>query len=423
MKKRIFICIAFLLLLLMAGCKKEEAEVSTEKVYLEFYNRKREVYEVMEEIIKGFNASQDKIEVIQIMNTNAEVPLKISSVTNEFPDIVMLSGLQNTETTEYILGGHMLELEEMGCIQKIKEEYRSAITYDGHIYQIPLSIGFEGIYLNKDLFLQEGLKIPGTYEELIEVCQEIQKRGKVPFVFADAEGWAIHQSWECIQSVSTNDFGEVFESVARGETTFYEHPVSRRSMEKLIELHQFTDMKKSVLNYDEAMNCFAEGEAFMFIQGSWAYSNLRRRMAEVEIEMIPFPAEEGEEQYFTLWVDSSIGISKTCKYPKEAKEFLEYLMQPEVLGIYLETEDAIGCMEGIKSECEYAPQINEVVRKGRANVDATWIPSPTSVIRDEDIVSLMSDADRNEIETFMNTLSKSLKKHSKLFLEVKEKRK
>lgn len=399
----------------------EEKDETEEKICLEFYNRKREVYDIMEQIIQEFNQSQDRIEVHQIMNTSEEVPLRIFAAENDLPDIILMSGLQSTETMEYILGRHLLELEDMDCVEQIQEDYLPGLTYDGHIYQMPLALGFEGIYVNRSLFEGEGLEIPTTYEELCAVCEEIMDRGKTPFIFADMESWTVHQNWECIQSVSTDDFGSIFTNVADGTCTFWEQDISRESMQKLIELHRYTDEDYQNLNYDEAMNRFAEGKAFMFMQGSWAYRNIIQQNAGLDLEMIPFPVEEGQEQYFTLWVDSSVGVAKNCEHPEEAKKFLEYLMQPEVLQTYLDAENIIGCVEGSRIHAEYAPRINRLIDSGQANMDATWIPSPTSIIRDDDIAALMPDASDEEIKDFMDLLTKSIRKHREQFLAVKEK--
>lgn len=425
MKKKNFFRVAAIGILMFAGmvsgCGQEETVKSQTKVYLEFYNRKREVYEIMEEIIKDFNESQDRIEVTQVMNSDTEVPLRIATAKNEFPDIILMSGLQSTETTEYILGGHLLELEELDCVERIQEKYLPSLTYDGHIYQLPLALGFEGIYVNKTLFEEAGLEIPTTYEELCSVSEQIQAQGKTPFIFADTEGWTVHQNWECIQGVSTDDFGQLYINVAEGKTTFWDQTVTREAMQKLIDLHEYTSEEYQALNYDEAMNRFAGGEAFMFMQGSWAYRNIMQQNPHMELEMIPFPAEADEEQYFTLWVDSSVGIAKTCEYPEEAKEFLEYLMRPEVLQAYLDAESIIGCVDGVRMYADFAPRINDLIESGQAKMDATWIPSQTSVIRDEDIASLMPDATNAEVKAYMDVLTKSLQKNSELFLEVKEK--
>ena len=88
MMKRKMMLLLCACMLVFSGCQKEEPVPEQEKIRLEFYNRKREVYAVLEEIIGKFNASQDEIEVYQNMNTNADTALRISAVEGEFPDLV-----------------------------------------------------------------------------------------------------------------------------------------------------------------------------------------------------------------------------------------------------------------------------------------------------------------------------------------------
>ena len=410
-----FMCIV------LSGCKENETAVRQEKVQLKFFNRKREIYAIMDQIISDFNRSQDKIEVTHIMNSDVEFDLRTMAVKGEFPDLVGLSGLQSTEPTEYLIGGCLLPLDDMDFVKRIEPEYLSYLTYNDHIYHMPLALSFEGIYINKALFREENLEIPDSYESLLETCRIIQERGKVPFIFADQEGWTVHQNWESIQCADASCYGDIFEEVARGESTFGDNPVSRKAMDKLLELHHYTDEANSSLSYDAAMNRFAKGKAFMFMQGSWAYQNIMAQNPHMELELIPFPAEEGKEQYITFWFDSCIGIAKDCEHPEEARQFLEYLASPEVLNQYLEKECTLGGFTDVNQQIFYAPVVQQLKEKGFFKMDATWLPTPCRIIRDIDIADLMPDADEDTVDQYLDKFSKSLRRHKDIFLDVKEK--
>lgn len=412
--------IAFTLMHL-TGCSTNEAAPGKEKIRLEFYNRKREVYAVFEEIIELFNQSQDEIEVYQNMNTNSDVTLRVAAVKGEFPDMVELGGLQSVETFEYIMGGYLMPLDELPSMERVKEQYLPYLRYDGHIYQIPLAMSFEGIYVNRDLFEQEGLEIPGTYEELLAVAEEIKERGKTPFLFADGDSWTIHQNWECIEGAYRGNFQEFWTQVAEGRSSFETDEISRGSLEKLLKLHAYTSPEFADLDYAGAMKHFAEGDGFMFMQGSWAYRNMREMNPDLNLELIPFPVEEGKEQKAAVWVDSSVGISRDCRYPEAAQKFLEFLAKPEILQMYLNDECSIGCLEGVSDRADYAPKINEFIANGQAQMDASWLPLQTSVIRDKDIAELMPAASSEKVGAYLAKYTRSLQKHSKLYLEAKEK--
>lgn len=421
--RRLFLTMAATVFVIvqLAGCGSSEKQPAREKIRLEFYNRKREVYAVFEEIISLFNESQDEIEVYQNMNTNSDVTLRVAAVKGEFPDIVELGGLQSVESFEYIMGGYLMPLNELPSMERVKEEYLPYLRYDGHIYQVPLAMSFEGIYVNRDLFAREGLEIPETYEELLAVSEEIMARGKTPFVFADGDVWTIHQNWECIEGAYRGNFQDFWTEVAEGKSSFETDEISRGSLEKLLKLHEYTRPEFEKLNYAKAMEHFAAGDSFMFMQGSWAYRNMREMNPNLNLELIPFPVEEEQEQKASIWVDSSVGISRDCRYPEAAQKFLEFLTKPEILQMYLDDECSIGCLEGVSDRADYAPRINALIETGQAQMDASWLPLQTSVIRDKDIEELMPAASPGEVSAYLSKYTRSLRKHRELYLEAKEK--
>lgn len=415
------LCFLFLCIFLLAGCREEGQKPRQEKVRLEFYNRKRETFAIMNQIIEQFNQSQDRIEVYQNMNPNVDVSLRIDAVKGEMPDIVEVSGLHGIESFEYIRGGYLIALTKEAFMEQVKEEYLSYVRYDEEIYQMPMALSYEGIFLNKSKFEEAGLSIPETYEQLIAVCGEIKKNGESAFIFADAETWPIHQNWENIESAYRGDFWDIWTSVAKGENSFQTDAVSRGAMDKLLELHKYTYLDSASIGYDEAVKLFAEGEAYMFMQGSWAYPALMRQNPQLEVEMIPFPVEKGYTQRAALWIDSSVGISASCKYPEEAKEFLAFLSRPEIMQIYINAEFYISCIEGVEDRAGYAPLFLDMIEQKKAAIDNAVLPLATSTIRDDDIGVLMPAAKEEEIDEYLERYTRSLRKHAEEFLEEKEK--
>ena len=60
------------------------------------------------------------------------------------------------------MGNCLRPLEDMECAGRIKEEYLPYLHYNSHLYQMPLAMSFEGIYVNKDLFSRGRLKDSGN---------------------------------------------------------------------------------------------------------------------------------------------------------------------------------------------------------------------------------------------------------------------
>ena len=69
---------------------------------------------------------------------------------------------------------------------------KDAGTYNGKVYEINLArVGFSGLYINKDLFTKNNVKVPTTWSELVAACQAF-KTASVPCMTAGGQdGWPI----------------------------------------------------------------------------------------------------------------------------------------------------------------------------------------------------------------------------------------
>ena len=107
----------------------------------------------------------------------------------------------NTGITEFGLIGWFLPLNDL--IDKYRDEYNlddisatgwEGATIDGKIYGIPATANTLHLAYRSDLFKKYGLKVPKSYDEVIEVCKVLQKEPSidVPFTLDLSAGWA----WE-----------------------------------------------------------------------------------------------------------------------------------------------------------------------------------------------------------------------------------
>ena len=48
---------------------------------------------------------------------------------------------------------------------------------------------------NKEIFDQQGLEVPTTWDELIAVCEALEGAGITPFYGTFADSWTIGQGW------------------------------------------------------------------------------------------------------------------------------------------------------------------------------------------------------------------------------------
>ena len=69
-------------------------------------------------------------------------------------------------------------------------------------YILPLSVNFRGLFLNCDLLEGRGSAIPESYEELLNLLEEIRADGEQAIIFPDKDVWTLHQGWDAVYTLN-----------------------------------------------------------------------------------------------------------------------------------------------------------------------------------------------------------------------------
>ena len=242
-----------------------------EKETLVFLTSKRETRHIFETIIEDFNESQDEIYVEHLEVPNPDQELQIRAVQGEFPDIVEFIGAKKDDLKKYVTGGYLQALDNLSATRCVNEHFLEKLEIHNGTYVLPLSVNYRGIFYNKKMLEEEGYQIPSTYSELIDTMQQIKKAGKLPIVFADKDSWTVHQGWDAIDMSSRGSQDDLFQKVLYGDALLYEDSIALDSTRRYLEIRKYSQKQTINTGYDEAVKTFANGEAYMFLQGNWAY--------------------------------------------------------------------------------------------------------------------------------------------------------
>src|SRR5699024_4639514 len=146
-------------------------------------------------------------------------------------------------------------------------------------------------------------------------------------------------------------------------------PILRR----MKEIRQYGQEDALETGYDEAVERFAAGEAYFFPQGSWCYQALIQENPDLQVQLIPFPVSEEEEQKVTFWIDSNLAVTSQSEYPEEAAVFLDFVSKPENLELYTESQQTFGCVKGTEQMVPYADCIDEMEEQGALVYEAVGL--------------------------------------------------
>ncbi|MFV0133148.1 ABC transporter substrate-binding protein [Streptomyces sp. HMX87] len=207
------------------------------------------------------------------------------------------------------------ELKKLGVFDRLEPAAVSTVyaLYGGELRVLPYEYNIEGIFYNKKLFEENGLKVPGTWEELVKAAAKLEAEGVQPFSASGEQGWPLTR---LISGYLYRSLGpEALRKVADGKAKLTD-PEYVEAAEEVAELGRKGYFGKGVgsIDYDTAMNQFLTGKAAMFYMGSWALANIsdeqQNKVGAENVGFMPFPAVAGGEGSIGQY-PSNVGLGIT----------------------------------------------------------------------------------------------------------------
>jgi len=191
---------------------------------------------------------------------------------------------------------------------------------DGH-YILPIETQDIYVEYNKTLFEQLGLKVPTTYDELVEVSKTLRDNGYAPLLFGGADGWQhVNLLLMCTSQISDT----LFDECQNGEKawTCDEMKQAMTNYKKLFDDGVMQDGSLSSTSYSDGTTLFLAGQAGMMLLGSWwaqeyTSEDVSDAVANWDYDYFYLPAlEEGLSDSKAIGgVDFGYGITKNCENP------------------------------------------------------------------------------------------------------------
>ncbi|WP_069998007.1 ABC transporter substrate-binding protein [Cellulosilyticum sp. I15G10I2] len=173
------------------------------------------------------------------------------------------------------------------------DQFREAtwdyVTVDERIYGLPLEIIYEGLFINRDLFEKYNVKIPASFEELLEAIRIFKGYGITPIAYnATPEGSYIYQNI-VMKLGGKEDVEHPFDEEGRIKPCYIE---GMYYMKALYESGAFP--QQALLLDDKTRNdLFINKQAAMIVQGSWFIGDNALSSHDSTVDIIPFPMIEG----------------------------------------------------------------------------------------------------------------------------------
>ncbi len=198
-----------------------------------------------------------------------------------------------------LVGDLKAALEESGAWENILPAAASTVeqVYGGFV-SLPYQYNIEGIFYNKQLFADNGIEEPQTWDELVDAAATLQDAGVVPMTEAGANGWPLTRIMGMY--IFRNVGPDAMAAIRDGEAklTDPEYVAGAQALADFAEAGYFGE-GFSTRDGDTSSNMFLTGQAAMTYDGTWLLSAIndpeRNQIGGENIGFMPFPAVEGGE--------------------------------------------------------------------------------------------------------------------------------
>lgn len=261
-----------------------------------------------------------------------KVKLKTSMAGNELPDVFFNWGAGTMKP--YVDAGLILSMDEY-MTDDIKARILGGtlenFTFDGKIYGYPYSVAVASLYVNTELFEQNGVKVPETYEELLSAVDAFKAADVTPIALGEKDLWpglmifGIH----AIRMAGAENFNAALTGEGSYDTP--EMAAAAKTVQELAARGGFGETAMGT-SQDDAVAAFKQGRAAMMFMGSWLNGDCEADDAAVKgkISVIKFPVINGgagNENEFHGGSGETFLVSSKTEHPAEAAAVAQYICE------------------------------------------------------------------------------------------------
>ncbi|MFD4509178.1 ABC transporter substrate-binding protein [Streptomyces sp. NPDC058457] len=207
------------------------------------------------------------------------------------------------------------KLKSLGVYDQLEPAAVSTIKalYGGKLDVLPYEYNIEGIFYNKKTFTDNGIAVPGTWDELVAAAAKLQAKGIQPFSASGQQGWPLTR---LLSGYLYRSLGpDALKDVADGKAKLTD-PAYVKAAQEIAGLGKNGYFGKGVgsIDYDTSLNQFLTGKAAMLYMGSWALSNIadpkQDTIGAANVGFMPFPAVSGGKGSIDQY-PSNVGLGIT----------------------------------------------------------------------------------------------------------------
>ncbi len=317
---------------LLAGCSPTKStststkENSKTKIRMMYWNKEETVKPFLELAAEKLPNIDIEFQFVDINQFNGTLDAQLQA--GEGPDIIPTG-----ENPAHVKAGYLLELTDQPFIKNYSDASIASISVDNKVYGVPGISWFEGVFYNKKIFADNGITVPKTFDEMMNVHKILKEKGILP------QAWGA-KSWEpfaksalglaVVDYLQTANGKGFDQSINEGTGKFANSelkPIIEKWSQYFKDGYVTQDMLQ--IDYDTALKQFATGEAAMWESGPWAIQAIKEANPDLDFDMMPFVGTKEGNNYLIGGPGVTFGVNAKSEHQEEALKVLELMATPE----------------------------------------------------------------------------------------------
>ena len=272
-------------------------------------------------------------------------------LTASSPPDVMLA-IADNNTFSAIDAGLALDISTVWTEADLASAYPDSLQAfgerQGRQYFLPVGQTWSAFYYNKQLFEDQGLAVPTTWNELLDAAETLWLSGVTPFALAANDGWALSMWFEYLMLRLHGP--EFYEQLVAGEIPYTDFRVREvfEVWQDLLERGYFGENEFSGGTM-RAVSGVSRGQAAMILLSPVLMTEFPEANRE-QLDLFPFPTINSELPRAESAASFGYLIPAQTQHPAEAVQFFQYMTSADVQEAFFEQmSDQIGVVPAHRS--------------------------------------------------------------------------
>jgi len=209
------------------------------------------------------------------------------------------------------------------------DAFKTFVTYDGHLWGLPIDGESTGLFYRTDLFKAAGIDgPPTTWDEFLADAQKLTDPAKKQYGYEVFAPEAAYYWYPWLYQAGGDLLSE------DGKTVTFDSPEAQTAADFYVNLAKYSPKDYLNSNSYDGRVAFAQGQVAMYMAGSWLAGTLHSEDPKIDDKWSTAPLPSGPAGCKTTVAGDSLILLNHSANPDAAWLWIEYLEKPENLATW-----------------------------------------------------------------------------------------